>query len=310
MTIEQLLSRIEIINEGTKYWLVRTNKGDLFDEYINKGYISLGWDYLTLDELNGKNEEAIKTKIAKFEGFDSSKTIDKIKITSSYNKLITFLNIKKNDVILIPSRNSDRIAFGKVDDGNIYEDDTKVEDGSYFKKRKVTWYEIKNIRDLNPVFYQIKSNQHSISSIDRFAPYVDRVMENLYIKDNTTHYVLNIQKNENINFEDLKILMDNINILVKNINDEFGFNENLDEFYIKINLNSKGAIELIKAGKSLAVMAYILSLVSCGNGDNEKNSHIKKILADNATVLNQTTKTIDSLEVDINGLTKPFKDGK
>lgn len=310
MTIEQLLNKIEIIDQETKYWMVRTNSGELFDDYYNKGYISLGWDYLTLDELKTKNADEIKAKIAKFEGFDSDKTNDKIKITSSFNKLQTFLDVKKDDVILIPSRNTDRIAFGKVADNEIFEDDTKKEDGSFFKKRKINWYEVKNIRSLNPIFYQIKSNHHSISSIDKYAPYIDRVMENLYIKNDSTHFVLNIEKNENINFEDLKLLMDNINILVKNINEEFGFNENLDEFYIKINLNSKGAIELIKAGKSLAVMAYILSLVSCGNSHEEKNQNIRNILNNNDKELNQTTKALDSLEADINSLTKPFKNGK
>lgn len=310
MTIEQLLGKIEIIDKETNYWLVRTNSGDLFEEYYNNGYISIGWDYLTLDELKNKSEEDIKNKIAKFEGFDPNKSSDKTKITGSYNKLQTFLSLKKNDVVLIPSRNSDRIAFGKVADDNIYEDDTEKEDGSFFKKRKIVWDEAKSIRFLNPIFYQIKSNHHSISNVDRFAPYIDRVMENLYIKNDSTHYVLKIEKDENINFEDLKILMDNINVLVKSINDEFGFNENLDEFYIKINLNSKGAVELIKAGKSLAVMAYILSLVSCGNAEEEKNQNIQNIINKNDKELIETTKAIDSLEVDINSLTKPFKNGK
>jgi uncharacterized FlaG/YvyC family protein len=310
MTIEQLLKKIEIINRESKYWMVRTNSGLLFDEYFNKGYISIGWDYLTLDELKNKDDKYIKAKIARSEGFDSDKTSDKIKITSSYNKLCAFLNLKKDDVILIPSRNTDRIAFGRVADDEIYEDDTKKEDGSFYKKRKIIWYEVKNIRFLNPIFYQIKSNHHSISNIDKYAPYIDRVMGSLYIKNDSTHFVLNIEKNENINFEDLKTLMDNINILVKSINEEFGFNENLDEFYIKINLNSKGTVELIKAGKSLAVLAYILSLVSCGNTYEERNQNINNIINNNDTELSKTTNVLDTLQADISSLTNTFKNGK
>jgi hypothetical protein len=122
--------------------------------------------------------------------------------------------------------------------------------------------------------------------------------------------VLNIEKNENINFEDLKTLMDNINILVKSINEEFGFNENLDEFYIKINLNSKGTVELIKAGKSLAVLAYILSLVSCGNTYEERNQNINNIINNNDTELSKTTNVLDTLQADISSLTNTFKNGK
>lgn len=137
MTIEQLLNKIEIIDQDTKYWMVRTNSGELFDEYYNKGYISLGWDYLTLDELKTKNADEIKAKIAKFEDFDLDKTNDKIKITSSFNKLQTFLNVKKDDVILIPSRNTDRIAFGKVADNEILKMILKRKMGVFLKKEKL-----------------------------------------------------------------------------------------------------------------------------------------------------------------------------
>lgn len=310
MKIETLLNRIDIIPDNREYWLVRTDKGKLFDEYINGNFISLGWDYLTVDQIQTLSEDEIKNKIAINENFDSTKTEDKIKITSSYNKLKIFLSLKKNDIILIPGKNSDRIAIGKIIDEQVYEEKAKLDEGSFFKRRKVEWISIKNIRDLNPIFYQIKSNQHSISNVNRFEPYINRVIENLYIKDDYTHFVLKIEKDEDINFDDLNKLLKNINFLIKEINKDFKFEENIDDFYIKINLQSKGAIEFIKGGKSLAVLGLILSFVSCDTNNNQSDKEITTYISENQNIIDETQQILDSLEVNKSELSKIAQNGK
>lgn len=309
MTIEEIIRKVENIDPETNYWFIRTNYGEHFDEFTNGNYIAIGWDYFSLNEIETNDVNYIKNKIAIHEGFDSSKSKDKIKITSSYNKIKTFLNLKKNDIVVVPSRNSDRLAFGKVADSSAYQLDEMIGNGTHFKRRRIDWVDIKNIKNLNPIFYQVKSNQHAVSNIDRFAPYIDRVMGNLYKKDDNTHYVLNIDKNENINFDELRSLMDNINILIKNINTEFSFDDNLDEFYIKINLQSRGTIELIKAGKSLAILAFLLSLISCDSLDNNEDERIQELINKNRKILTETSDNIDSLEINTQELIKPFNNG-
>ena len=226
----------------------------------------------------------------------------------SYNKLMLFLNFKKDDIIIIPSRNSDRLAFGRIADSQPYEE---VEAERFLKRRKVEWFKIVQMNDLNPIFYQVKSNHHTISSVDRFAPHIDRVIGNLFQKGDNTHYVLNIEKEEDINFNELNNLMDNIKTLLNKINNEFEFEENPDEFYIKINLQSKGAFELIKQGKSLAILAFLLSTASCDDNQNKPvaNSEIDKFIIENRKLLEDTTKDIDTLKINTEDLIKPFTNG-
>ena len=100
--------------------------------------------------------------------------------------------------------------------------------------------------------------------------------------------------------------MDNIETLVKNINENFNFNDNTDEFYIKINLQSKGALELIRKGKSLSVLAYLVFLTSCNGLDNENDQELKQFIDNNREVLDSTSQVIDSLKMDTIELTKPF----
>jgi restriction system protein len=308
MEINQILQKVENLSQDSRYLFVRTEKGLLFDQFTKENHIAIGWDYLTLYQLRKLSINEIKEKIALKENLDITKSKGKGMATMSYNKLMLFLNLKKDDIIIIPSRNSDRLAFGRIVDIEAYEE---VEAERFLKRRKIEWFKIFQMNDLNPIFYQVKSNHHTISHIDRFAPHIDRVIGNLFQKGDTTHYVLNIEKEEDINFNELNNLMDNIKTLLNKINNEFDFNENPDEFYIKINLQSKGAFELIKKGKSLAVLAFLLSTVSCVDNQNQlvADSDIDKFIIENRKLLDDTTKDIDTLKINTEDLIKPFTNG-
>lgn len=310
MTVNEILNRVNNVDDTVNYWFVRTSYGEHFYEFTEGKYIAIGWDYFTLDELKKNGKGYITEKLANHEKWDGSKTKDKGKITTAYNKIQTFLNLKKNDIVVVPSKNSDKLAFGRIADDEAYEVKDLIATGTHFKRRKIEWITTKNIRSINPIFFQVKSNQHSISSINRFAPYIDKEIGNLFKKDDETHFVLNIEKEENINFEDIRSLMDNIDLLVRNINDELSFNDNLDEFFVKISLQSKGSIELIKDGKSLAVLAFLLSLASCGELDSPQDQEIRKLIDDNRAILENTGVDLDTLKINPNKLAKPFTNGK
>ncbi|WP_294225984.1 hypothetical protein [uncultured Chryseobacterium sp.] len=314
MNVKEILNKVENFSSDRKYWFIRTDYGKHFEVFYKGEYIAIGWDYLALDELKTKSESEIKEKIAKNESLDVFIALQKGKITSIYNKIETFLSLKKGDIIVVPSRNSDRLAFGEIVDEEPYEAEDALEMGDYFKRRKVKWIDLKSIYDLDPIFFQLKANRHSISRIDRYSPYIDKIIGNLFKKGDNTHYVLNFETHDDINFRDLNALMADIDKLVIKINNQFNFNEDLNDFFVKINLQSPGTIELIKtnAGKSLAVLAFCLSVISCGgdikNETSDKN--LKDFSIENHNLLKNTQDKLDSLKVNTKDLTQPFKDGK
>src|SRR5690606_9298455 len=105
MTVEQIIDQVDNISSKTNYWFIRTNYGEYFNEFTENGYIAIGWDYFTLDEIINRDVNYIKNKIASHEKFNPEKSQDKMKITSSYNKIKTFINLKKGDVVVVPSKN-------------------------------------------------------------------------------------------------------------------------------------------------------------------------------------------------------------
>ena len=311
MEIKEILEKVENFSTERDYWFVRTNYGKNFDIFYEGDYIAIGWDYLTVNDIKTKADSEIKEIIKNKEGLDSFNSKQKGKITLFYNRIKAFFKLKKGDIIIVPSRNSDRLAFGEIMDDEPYEDKDALENSIYFKRRKVKLLEQKIIYELDPIFFQLKTNQHTISDANRFAPYIDKVIGNLFRKGDLTHYVLNIEKTEDINFKDLSGFMDNIEQLVTSINSELEFNEELDQFFVKINLQSPGKIELIKkAGKSLAVLAFLLSAVACGEEKVEMDPKLQKIYDENASVLIDTKTKIDTLDINISELTQPFKNGK
>ena len=209
----------------------------------------------------------IRQKIAQREGLDLVNSAkDKGKVTAIFNKLNAFKKLKKGDVIVIPSENSQRLAFGFVADNQIF---TNVDDSNcpFVKRRRINWVEEKDIDDLDKIFYQIRISRHTISSIKPYEAYIDKVVKTLFIKNEYSHYVLDIQTNEDINFNTLLKLVNNIRVLTQELNNDFNLEENLDQNAIKLNLQSKGKIEFkFLNGKSLILLATLLGPMTLNTG--------------------------------------------
>lgn len=272
MIVEQLVKQVSEIPSKTEYWFVRTDYGDHFDTYYENGFIAIGWNNITLEELKDPNsDEKIRNKLIKSENLDPSKKMTKGKLTSIINKLHSFVNLKKGDVIIIPSRNSSRYAFGIIQSSQVYIDTEKSFDCDYYKRKKVKWVAIRNTSQLDPNFYTIRFTQHTISKINDYSAYIDNVVSPLYRKNNNTHFVIDIKTTQDINVNSLITLIDGIQTLTSSINQHFNLSEEIDKNAIRLHLQSPGQIEFkLLGGKSLIMLVAVLSLTCC----NDPNPHI------------------------------------
>ena len=129
------LLKIPSVPENIHYWIIRTNGGDYYEDFTLHEYISISWDYVSLSILYTKDDDEIKRLIEVYEKMsttpedsdDESDGTTKGKITAILNKINRFVfEIDKGDIILIPSKNSDRIAIAEVI-GDVYETENYVE---------------------------------------------------------------------------------------------------------------------------------------------------------------------------------------
>lgn len=264
---ENLLSSVKVIEANRGYWFVRTDSGDNFEAFRQHNFIGIGWNYITTHDLNNDFDEgrAIKGKIALNEGFDTDNTIDRGKVTAIYNKLNRFKEFRIGDIIIMPNQGSSVLGFGTIEEEDIY-DDLNDNDCEHTKRRKVKWHKFLNFSQLDPIFYAIVKTRHAISNIKHYESYIDKTIENLFIKNEDYHFVIDIEKKDDINIESLLKLIDSVNKVTESIDSQLGFEVDHSERSIKLNLQSPGKIEFIfKNGKSLVLLAFLLSSNLVGN---------------------------------------------
>lgn len=279
MEFNSIIQQVDIIDNEKNYWFVRTDGGEYFETYYENGFIAIGWNYISIEDLGNLVGLAfdVRQKIAHNEGLNLNQSLDKGKITTIFNKLKAFKELRRGDLVIIPSENSQRLAFGFIADNQIY---TNPDDPicPFVKRRRVHWVENMDIDELDKIFFQIRISRHTISSINGYESYIDKVVKTLFLKNGYSHYVLDLKTNEDINFNTLLKLVNNIRFLTQELNNIYNLGEDLDENAIKLNLQSRGKIEFkFLNGKSLILLATLLGPMTLNNGlaDVSREDRIK-----------------------------------
>ncbi|WP_412468207.1 hypothetical protein [Pedobacter sp. KLB.chiD] len=306
--LEDLINSVSKTDAEKDYWFVRTDNGIHFETYVQNNFIGIGWNEITLNDLRTKTPDEIKGKIADVYNIDIALTRGKGQVSAIFNKLKRFQNLKKGDLIIIPSANSSRFAFGIIADQRIYVDADQHYNCDYYKRRKVEWLDVKNVRDLDPIFYQVKNTRHAISSINDYDTFIDAVTDVVYKKDGFSYYVLDVNTHEDINIKPLVSLVENLQILLERINQEFVLNEDTNDSSIKLNLQSPGKIIIkLRSGTSLILLAVLLALANgCAPNDlpvpvsQAELDKLENVKAIDTNVLDSINHDMQVLEVDIN----------
>ena len=115
MTVTENYFNIPQIDKNTNFWMVRTKRGFFFDEFINQGFIAIGWNSIMKSMVSATmtkgQTERLKECIKKDYGENKPGT--------SLNKCVRFCHELKNGDIAVIVDNG-RIAFAYV--GDYYED--------------------------------------------------------------------------------------------------------------------------------------------------------------------------------------------
>lgn len=272
------LLKIPSVPENIHYWIIRTNGGDYYEDFTLHEYISISWDYVSLSILYTKDDDEIKRLIEVYEKMsttpedsdDESDGTTKGKITAILNKINRFVfEINKGDIILIPSKNSDRIAIAEVI-GDVYETENYVESYlqanptteivpcPYRKRRKIKI--LKTITKGQMDIYLAKgfNSQHALSSMDEYAPYINRTIYGIYSKGNELHTTLHAGHPNGLTLKELVELSTKLEETASSIAHQCEIPFDSSQVEVKLNIHSPGLIELIG---SLSGAGIVLSLL-------------------------------------------------
>lgn len=258
--MEEIIGEIKnlSISSDAKYWMVRTMGGDFYKEFVKDGFIAIGYNEITLDDLLSLPErENLAKEVLAIKLKNRNNNISNTNYPIS-QMLKFYREMKVGDFVVVPGRDSHYVSFGIIT-SDVYEaDDKYLHSGGlcpFAKRRTVKWEKTTIKHKLNPSLQLMFNSRHIISDIGDYAPYIDSLLNDFYMKDEETHLVLRINTENDINAGNFFAIYQVFRIVDRYCADN-GILENTSDIVMKIQMESPGTIRLSSKHK------LILGLVS------------------------------------------------
>lgn len=279
---------VDIFDENRNYWLVRTKGGDYFEDFYlsgddNIGYVGIEWNEIT-EIIDGESKEELSERISKIYPKEKQQ-----QWTYIAGIIIKFINeIKKGDIVLIPSAKSKTIAFGEILDDEIYlaeenEDDQSILDiwddleaesvgnkkevTPMKKRRRVKWFKHVSRQKLDPDLRQIIYMHQTIVDLSPYAQFVDRTLSDFYIKGEDCYFTYRVNKPQNIPYMQMSRFLsinDRIIEIINSNEEQLGVSFGNDDLVLKINVQSKGPVQFKGPMKKLLIFGLVSMLIFGG----------------------------------------------
>ncbi len=249
---------IPVIDANRKYWLVRTEKGSLWEEFKADSYIAINWnEFSNLSELaetdDSEAEKDLKIRIAELYEVDKPGTI--------LNTIRRFVfEMQQGDVIMIPSPKSKIISFGIVTSDcyihTLTDEDFDNDLCDYIKRRNVRWIKDINKNNLDPLLFKMLQAHQAVASANDYANVIDRTLEPIYVKQNEVHIKIDINTPNRVG--------KNLVSLQSLIYDEDMISDS-NNVHIKLNVQSPGFVEILYTYLPDALkLAFVLNILIGG----------------------------------------------
>lgn len=233
LDFESLTNDLKNINTQQKYWMIRTMGGSYYGDFIRNNYVAVGYNEVTLELLRRlpETEAAAKTELKAL----FIRQFPNIPNTGyPVAQLLRFTReIHQGDIVIIPSTNATHVAIGIVR-GDMYEEEHPQIDSEHHcrfkKRRRVEWKFSGRRATLPPALQLMFNSRHILSDVSSYAPYVDSVVNDCYVKDDVFNLVLRIRTQKSVSLDDFCDLKA-VSILI-------------DDFCIKHNISSEGVLDM------------------------------------------------------------------
>lgn len=211
---------LPVISDKTRFWMIRTQGGYFYNEFIAKKIVALAWNHVdSHTDFSEQSKERLQDDIVlNYPNISRPSTV--------VNKCKNFMyEVTPKDILVIPSKGSRYVTFALA--GEYFEDvsktaslekvvieriknrDVDINDVScpYKKRRHITLLRTVRSEDINYSLYRAISNYHGISNFDNYAKQILNELYNCYIFNNDATLVYNIRKQTPIKPRELSNLI-------------------------------------------------------------------------------------------------------
>lgn len=262
--ISNLISKIDSISSEKNYWLIRTEAGNHFESFNNFNFVALGYEEITYKIVKEIKEKSLSDLDFKNQLKEYINTIypDK-QFGLITNQILKFIyEVKKGDIVVIPSENSDYISMGEISDTNILvhsESTFNSTNCNYTKRKSVKWIKTFTRKNLDPYLYKTFQAHQAINNISSYANIIERSLGDFYKIGDEVNLVLNVNQESNIKATDLLFFGSDLLNLVDGFIKEYNLDFDISDIDVKININSKGKLQFLsKSGKNLLLLGIVV----------------------------------------------------
>lgn len=221
--------KIPKFNSNCNFWMVRTNNGEFFDEFITNQFIAIGWNFILKSQFPLTTTQTINVKSV----LENKGTYNSKASTTIINKCYRFCcELKAGDIAVITGK--ERIAFAII--GEYYEEkpyqysmdyelwynqnSTEIQKCPYCKRRKIDIICILDNRDnINPYLYKaLVLNKHSLSCLNKYADVILSSCFDAYLWSDKLTLSFRVERRKNISAVSLSQFISNFSELLPNVN--------------------------------------------------------------------------------------------
>jgi restriction system protein len=286
------------IDESCNYWLVRTDGGNLFDPFYRNGVISLGYQKISIDQIYGSISDSEQKTVDNLRqlAIENYPEHERPGLIASQIARFTF-EIRNGDYVVIPDLSTERLAIGIVEEDRIIEKKLYIDDSDektlipeFNKTKKVKWLKTVVKRHINPNLYKLFFSHQAIASANEYSKYIDGMLFDFYKKNDEYHLIIDISKSEIPAFALFKTYVDLIDVTEKYCT-EYGFDQNINDINISVNLDSPGKLELW--GKRVGIAIFIIGGLIVGINGGGFKLKIEKLGIDSEITTPGLIKTLN-----------------
>lgn len=278
--IDEIVSQIPVISDEKNYWLIRTQSGDLYDAFRTYGFVAIDHEEITLHRFSELKEkfksdidsiqEQLKNDLIPYQAKDKKQSEKERGAAIAAGQIVKFmLEVKKGDIVIIPSHGSKKVSFGEVQSTIVPElSDSQLEKTECFyrKRKNVKWIKDISRDQLDPLLYKGFQAHQAINNWNSYSEYIERTIGNFFITTSGANLVLEVQVNDDINAKELFKM--GLNLL--DVSDSFFREHNLplstNDIDLKIYLNSPGKIQFKAPDKRTIWLVAVIGVLIIGGG--------------------------------------------
>lgn len=271
--INQIAENLPEIPDETNYWLVRTQGGLYYDTFRRNNFIAIGHEKITagyIRRLQAKYSQDAKQVYKELRSFTKKQYPDETRIGLIANQIHKFVyDFKAGDIVIIPTESSHFVSFGIIQSENleiVSEKEISDTQCEYTKRKKVKWIKDVSRFKLDPYLTGLFQAHQAINNLKAYSDYIDRTVNNFYIRKDEANLILEVQQSEDIRAKDVFGLGLELFNIVQSYSDENNLDLRLDEVELKITLNSPGKIQLYSPSYKTILLAAVVIVAINGGG--------------------------------------------